>query len=534
MVSILLTARSPVVFILLMAGFIATGLGLIAVLADFTHSNWPTIEGTVTSSEIVSTPSESGKSYNGLLHYAYQLDGSLFTGKGWPSGGGIEFVEHSKVLARLNEGLAKFPAGSKIIVHYNPSNPAESSLTTGFVGLGLAVLVFGIFLLICGIILAFFIANPYLSKKETVLMGFSGDPGIISSSFPTPPGYPNAPTRFVDSAGSKFPNMRAHPGKWSIILVVLSILIYFWMEFPIFNLGYQVKWIAAAGAIVLFWIVYTHLQQRKMKKVKRDPIPTYIALVGVAVGVYFWINHFPIEYYLILFMLTILCVFFFAILVPLLLTGSKIKKFVQNHGLTLIKNADLSGVPRIFFNDSGPIPFDDIKNLIKVSNDFYIFSNRYALLDPYAMSFNSKNGANVGEIVPQNAFCFLFRIRPLQGYHKLILNAVLTKIYQEYYATIQGEKIARIQTGVKEIDDNYSVYSSQPDELRELITKIYLVLYQFPGVFTETNIYRIDLLVAMMEIHLTQEYVMLRTDYLGARHIEELYLLCRQIQKALA
>ncbi|MDB6057641.1 MAG: hypothetical protein JWO95_1485 [Verrucomicrobiales bacterium] len=110
---------------------------------------WPVVDGIVRTAEMKSRSSgEGGTTYSPKISYEYNAGESEFTGETIAFGmmSGSSSFDDSR----------QYPVGKKVLVHYNPSNPAQAVLEPGihggtwsFLGLGTA------FILVCGLVLKF-------------------------------------------------------------------------------------------------------------------------------------------------------------------------------------------------------------------------------------------------------------------------------------------------------------------------------------------------------------------------------------------
>lgn len=126
--------------------------GLVWLRDGLRERRWPTVVGTVVASAVESFRTLSAGSggtkthvtmYRASILYSYEVDGRRYSSRQVRReelAGGEDLVRST---------VAKFPAGSSVPVHYNPSNPADAVLETspvlGFVVLWLlAALMFAV------------------------------------------------------------------------------------------------------------------------------------------------------------------------------------------------------------------------------------------------------------------------------------------------------------------------------------------------------------------------------------------------------
>ena len=119
--------------------FLAVGIGLslwgLSVLSNAKASTaWPTVQGTVTSSEVnreSKTRRTNGRSrrsttYSAEVSYTYQVEGAEY------SANRVSFGEYSSSNASHAQSIvSRFPAGKEVPVHYNPEDPSTAVLEAG-------------------------------------------------------------------------------------------------------------------------------------------------------------------------------------------------------------------------------------------------------------------------------------------------------------------------------------------------------------------------------------------------------------------
>lgn len=114
--------------ILIAFGVIAIVIGAVPYIAQFRQGlradaskKWPTASGTITASALERSP-ESKRRYRAAVQYSYRVGGKDY--------------QSSRVFWAGNEGrenhmasvVETYPAGTKVRVHYDPSDPAEAVL----------------------------------------------------------------------------------------------------------------------------------------------------------------------------------------------------------------------------------------------------------------------------------------------------------------------------------------------------------------------------------------------------------------------
>lgn len=114
------------------AGLAMMIYGIVTWFTARDSESWPSVEGTMTVSEVESHTSSGGRNqpsrttYRPRVAYEYVVDGRTYAGQHF------EFVEHgdsdSGVIERRLRG---FEVGRTVPVFYDPENPARSVLQVG-------------------------------------------------------------------------------------------------------------------------------------------------------------------------------------------------------------------------------------------------------------------------------------------------------------------------------------------------------------------------------------------------------------------
>ncbi len=151
----------PCIFFLAVGGLI-----LFSAVKDLIHANasnsWPSAEGTVSSSKVVSQLRDGTRTYYAILKYEYCVNGEYYTGNKVAFG-----TNGSGKLAHARELVQKYSKNSYVDVFYKPSNPNESILETGikaraFIGLGI-----GLFFFLAGLLMTIYLPRIINRKKKT-------------------------------------------------------------------------------------------------------------------------------------------------------------------------------------------------------------------------------------------------------------------------------------------------------------------------------------------------------------------------------
>jgi hypothetical protein len=129
---------SPGRLLLLALAMFAVGIILAVwggrqVFEAYNSKNWPTTEGTITSSYVhkrEGSPSDKNKqpTYHVKINYEYTVDGTRYTGER------IRFTDNADRGRDKAKGLAdEYFADQTVTVYYNPEDPGIAILKPGFV-----------------------------------------------------------------------------------------------------------------------------------------------------------------------------------------------------------------------------------------------------------------------------------------------------------------------------------------------------------------------------------------------------------------
>ena len=128
------------------------------LLADLGTGDWPETEGVVTSSEVyTSESSEGGTTYCLDISYEYTVDNVNYTGYR------VSYSSEDSCDSWSQNADDDYPEGKTIPVYYDPSDPGESVLETGFAGVDFFLCCFFIFPLI-GLVMLFGVSKSTFNK----------------------------------------------------------------------------------------------------------------------------------------------------------------------------------------------------------------------------------------------------------------------------------------------------------------------------------------------------------------------------------
>jgi hypothetical protein len=137
-------------------GILLIGIGLYVLavrvalgsLNSLQSGKWPTITGTITQSEMLTTQDKGKTSYTARVSYSYYANNHLYSGNTVYFGccGGDQDEE--------NAILRRYPLKSEAKVYYHPADPAISVLEPGLHTKDLLIFVFvGLFALTAGVVI---------------------------------------------------------------------------------------------------------------------------------------------------------------------------------------------------------------------------------------------------------------------------------------------------------------------------------------------------------------------------------------------
>ena len=137
--------------------FVAVMIGS-PLLADLGTGDWPETEGVVISSEVyTSESSEGGSSFCLDISYEYTVDNVKYTGYR------VSYSSEDSCDSWSQDADKDYPEGKTIPVYYDPSDPSESVLETGFAGVEFFLCCFFIFPLI-GLVMLFGVSKSTFNK----------------------------------------------------------------------------------------------------------------------------------------------------------------------------------------------------------------------------------------------------------------------------------------------------------------------------------------------------------------------------------
>jgi len=112
--------------LLLIGGIWLTIYGIEHPLWSLRAAGWPTVEGQIITSSVETFRSRRNTTYAPKVSYSYKVGATVF------SSDVIEFsLENSGDAVAVREVVNRFPANSKVMVHYQPNDPQTACLIAG-------------------------------------------------------------------------------------------------------------------------------------------------------------------------------------------------------------------------------------------------------------------------------------------------------------------------------------------------------------------------------------------------------------------
>ena len=125
---------------------------------------WPYVTGQIITSYISESSDDDGTTYGADIHYTYVVNDREYTGTR-VSHGDIS-TSDSRDAGKI---VARYPAEKNVKVYYDPSDPQQSVLETGFsAGLLLPLGLGTIFTLAGGLMLIFFTSTFIRTRNQSI------------------------------------------------------------------------------------------------------------------------------------------------------------------------------------------------------------------------------------------------------------------------------------------------------------------------------------------------------------------------------
>jgi hypothetical protein len=142
---------------LLLIGYAIGSIGLKAIREGAQNEGWVATQGKVVSSSVKEHQTSKGASWCPQISVSYMQGNRAFETKNIGLGRGCELIQSTAI-----EFSNKHKPGTELIVHVNPTNPAEAVLQTGVGKFAYFQLALGIFLAALGLLA--FLPSHVVSK----------------------------------------------------------------------------------------------------------------------------------------------------------------------------------------------------------------------------------------------------------------------------------------------------------------------------------------------------------------------------------
>lgn len=160
----------------IIAGALLSWFGIRSLLRAEDSVKWPTAHGVVQSSSLeYHTGNKGGGTYHAHVLYSYSLDGSNF------SGDRIAYGDYGSSDPSHAQGIInRYPVGTKVTVHYMPSNPEECLLEPGIAPQALVLPGLGILFFVAGATMAVALPKVFARVYPTDQNGDANEARQIS------------------------------------------------------------------------------------------------------------------------------------------------------------------------------------------------------------------------------------------------------------------------------------------------------------------------------------------------------------------
>jgi hypothetical protein len=128
------TSKEPsnpliLVGVLLLFGLVFGGVGLQRYSVARASSDWPSVQGQITSGRIQTTQRDGKNEYMPTVRYSFTVEGRGYSGSRITASD-----EYQKNRGSAQDILARYPVGGQVEVFYNPADPGVAVLEKGMPG----------------------------------------------------------------------------------------------------------------------------------------------------------------------------------------------------------------------------------------------------------------------------------------------------------------------------------------------------------------------------------------------------------------
>ena len=229
---------------------------------------------------------------------------------------------------------------------------------------------------------------------------------------------------------------------------------------------------------------------------------------------------------LVLFVVTL-------VILPGIKARKAFEKFAMERNLMIEKTPNLDKNIVNVFSRNNPYSMEKRSILQKTKNLLFTHDNVYIF-------FNTQSiyGGGVNEL--QEHLCFLFQILKHQnGYHVITMDdrPFANKLYKGVIAfASDAMKIDNnfIKIGIPEIDDKYSISSTNKEEIIDMLPQIKKSLIDIKDIFSGFSIPRgdIDYKMSNIVIDISGQYCLVRMDHNYAVYLEQIYPLIIELSNS--
>jgi len=152
--------------IMIIVGSFVAYLGLRDISQARASKRWQSVDGVIVSSDLAVQNDQGSTLYRADIQYTYTLNGRAFTGER------VHFGDLSTSDRKpVFDILLKYPKDARVVVFYNPEDPAQTVLEPGFHGanwflpaLGAGFFIFGLIFIFIGLLVNI---EPLASSQAT-------------------------------------------------------------------------------------------------------------------------------------------------------------------------------------------------------------------------------------------------------------------------------------------------------------------------------------------------------------------------------